>query len=61
LSLDLLQGFDEDKFHRLKEQTFKHADTFERPELFSILIFLTNHASEATRTGNANLVIANSW
>lgn len=59
LSLDLLQGFDEDKFHRLKAQTFKHADAFEQSELFSILIFLSNHAAEATRTGDANLVFAN--
>lgn len=59
LSLDLLQGFDENKFHRLKEQTFKHADTLEQSELSEILIFLGNHAAKATRRGDANLVVAN--
>jgi len=59
LSLDLLRGFDEDKFHRLKEQTFKHADTLEQLELSNILVFLSNHAAEATRKGDANLVAAN--
>lgn len=59
LSLDLLKGFDEDKFHRLKEQIFEHADKFEKTELSDILIFSANHIAEANRWGNTNLVIAN--
>jgi len=59
LSLDLLKGFDEEKFYRLKEQIFEHADKFEKTELSHILILSANHIAEANRRGNANLVIAN--